>query len=398
MESDSMRNSIQGDLRNMIRNMIRVGISCGAIALASCNAPSASNPATPTSSDLAASPAIANASDRLQVVATTSVLCDLTRQIAAEALAAQSLDLTCLMQPGEDPHIYRTTPADRRAIETADLVLYGGYNFDVGPISVLQATTGDAPKIAVYEVAVPQPLLGSPHSHSHGEDHADTDHDHAGADHDHADEAAGHNEPAPDHADAAQSGAEVPDPHVWHDARNGAAIAQVIGDALTQVDPEQGDRYRQATEAIVTQLQAIHNWIGQQTTTIPTPARQLVTTHDAFRYFATAYDLTVRGTLSGLSTAERPTATELAKLVDRLKADQVPAIFAESTDSNQWIQTLAQDANVAIAPDPLFVEGPGDTNSIAPTYQTMLVANTCAIVAGLGGKCDPATAPSAIDP
>lgn len=388
-------------------------LSCGAIALASCSTapmpPSSAGSAAP-----AAAPTAENRTDRRHVVATTSVICDLTRQIAADALAANALDLTCLMQPGEDPHVYRTTPADRRAIETADLVLYGGYNFDVGPISILEGTTGNPPKIAVYEVAVPQPLLGSPHSHAHGEtSHTEADHAHGDAEppdpgHAHGDPGHTHedpdpNETDPNHAEAGAPGidapgAKIPDPHIWHDARNGAAIAQVIGEALANMDPDQRDHYQRATQAIVAQIQNLHTWIGQQTATIPPPARQLVTTHDAFRYFAAAYGLTVQGTLSGLSTAERPTATELASLVDRLKADQVPAIFAESTDSNQWIQTLAQDANVAIAPDPLFVEGPGDPSSIAPTYQTMLVANTCAIVTGLGGTCKPATAPMATTP
>jgi manganese/iron transport system substrate-binding protein len=81
-----------------------------------------------------------------QVVATTSVICDLTEQIAQDTIA-----LTCLMDPGQDPHTYQAKPSDRQAIDEADLVLYDGYDFAPGLIGLVDASSNSAPKVAVYE-------------------------------------------------------------------------------------------------------------------------------------------------------------------------------------------------------------------------------------------------------
>ncbi len=89
------------------------------------------------------------------VVATTSVLCDLTKQIAQE-----SIDLQCLVDAGVDPHVYQPTPEDRKAIDEAQLILYGGYNFDANLVKLIEATGNSVLKVAVHEIAVPDPLKG----------------------------------------------------------------------------------------------------------------------------------------------------------------------------------------------------------------------------------------------
>jgi manganese/iron transport system substrate-binding protein len=84
-----------------------------------------------------------------QVVATTSMICDLT-----EPIAQDTIELTCLMDPGQDPHTYQAKPSDRRAIGEADLVLYDGYDFAPGLIGLVDASSNSAPKVPVYEAAV----------------------------------------------------------------------------------------------------------------------------------------------------------------------------------------------------------------------------------------------------
>lgn len=87
-----------------------------------------------------------------KVVATTAILCDLTKQIAQDTIA-----LTCLVDGGSDPHTYQPKPADRLAIEQANLILYSGYDFEPSIIKLINATSNQAPKTAVNEIAVPQP-------------------------------------------------------------------------------------------------------------------------------------------------------------------------------------------------------------------------------------------------
>ncbi len=311
--------------------------------------------------------------ESIQVVATTSVLCDLTQQIAQE-----TLDLTCLMDPGQDPHTYQAQPRDRQAIDNADLVLYDGYDASPALISLVQASSNAAPKVAVYEEAVPTPLMGKGHHHDHAEgehDHAEGEHDHAEGEHKHAE------------------GGAVPDPHVWHSAENVAAIARTIGRHLEAVNPAEAERYAQSVADLEAQFMALDEWIKAQVETVPVGQRKLVTAHDAFRYFAKSYGLEVKGALGGLSTREQPSAQALAELVEQVKGSGVPAIFAESTTNPELINTVATSAGVKVADRPLLVEGPGVKGSGAETTQAMLVANTCTIVQALGGTCDPKTAP-----
>ncbi|MBF2000082.1 MAG: zinc ABC transporter substrate-binding protein [Synechococcales cyanobacterium M58_A2018_015] len=332
----------------------------------------------------------ASTAEQPQVVATSTVLCDLTEQIAAD-----TIDLTCLLSPNQDPHVYAATPSDRKAIEDADLVLYGGYNYEPGLIRIIQATTTPAAKVAVFEAAVPKPLLGKEHDHGHdhGEEHDhgdETAHDH---DHDHTHES--ETAANPDAADR-DHGAEadlVPDPHIWHNALNGVAIARVIETNLSQVAPEHAAQYQQNAAALTRQLTNLDDWIKTQVATVPVPKRKLVTTHEALGYFADAYGFTVAGAIKGLSTEEKPSAARLTELADQLKQSQVPAVFIETTTNPKLIETVAREANVTVAETPLFIEGPGGEGTPAPTYQDMLISNTCTIVNALGGRCDSATAP-----
>ena len=327
-----------------------------------------------------------NASDQAamalpRVVATTSVLCDLTQQVAADTVA-----LTCLLQPGQDPHTYQARPSDRQAIEDADLVLYGGYNFAPAVVGLIEASSNSSPKVAVLEAAVPDPLMGR--GHDHGHDHGveeSSDHNTAASQsHDQDGEA---EEESHDHGHG-KAAALVPDPHVWHDAGNNAVIVNIIANHLADINPDQTNFYQNNAAQLSTQFSELDSWIQAQVDTIPSENRRLVTTHDAFRYFAAAYGFDVKGALSGLSTEAKPSASALTTLVDQVKEARVPAIFAETTTNPDLINMVAKDAGAKVSAQPLFVEGPGGLGTASETTQEMLVSNTCTIVNALGGMCD----------
>ncbi|WP_017292964.1 metal ABC transporter solute-binding protein, Zn/Mn family [Geminocystis herdmanii] len=288
------------------------------------------------------------------VVATTSVLCDLTEQVAQD-----TVNLKCLVAPGVDPHVYQPTPDDRQSIENADLVFYGGYNFDPNLIKLIKATSNSNLKIAVHEQAVPNPIMAS--EHHHGEE----DHNH---DHDHGSEE------------------KVPDPHVWHDPKNGVAMIEVITQGLSQLQPDLAEKYQTRSNDIKTELGKIDQWIGVQIATIPPEKRKLVTTHDALGYYVTAYGIDFQGALSGLSTEESPSANTVANLVKDIKKTQVPTIFAESSVNPKLIETVAKEANVQVSTQELYADGLGEKGTEGESYQKMLISNTKAIVEGLGGQ------------
>jgi manganese/iron transport system substrate-binding protein len=317
------------------------------------------NACTITTSPTVSSPSTAATTAKNEslplVVATNSVVCDIARQIAGE-----TINLKCLIEAGTDPHIYQPKPEDRKAIDAAKLVLYGGYDFEPNLIKLIQASSNPAPKIAVNEIAIPKPLISTEgHDHDHKEDQK-----------------------------SAQSAKEA-DPHVWNDAQNGIKIAQTINKNLITLRPDQADIYNKNTTKLVNELGQIDTWIKAQIATIPESSRKLVTTHDALGYYAKAYGIPIEGALNGISTEEQPTPTRVKELVEVIKTSKVPTIFAEVSINPKLINAVAREANVKVSDREIYADGLGAKGSEAETYAGMLIANTKTIVEGLGGKYTP---------
>lgn len=307
--------------------------------LNSCNSSPNSSQSSPTTSVATPSEPTSTAP---KVIATSSVICDLTKEIAGD-----TVDLTCLIKAGSDPHIYEPTPEDRRAIEDAKLILYSGYDFEPSLIKLVESTSNSASKVAVAEVAVPQPEKFE------------------------------------------EDGETVADPHVWHNAQNGIRMVEAIQNNLATLVPEQATFYNQNAQSLTDKLGQIDTWIKSQIATIPPSSRKLITTHDALGYYSKAYGIPVDGALQGISTEEKPTANRIKQLVKTIKDDKVPTIFVEVTINPKLIEAVAQEANVKVSEEELFTDGLGETGSPADTYPKMLIANTTRIVQGLGGKLTP---------
>ena len=330
-----------------------------------------------------ASHAQASAQSNAQVVASYSVLCDLTKQ-----LAETTVDVTCLIDAGEDPHVYNATPADRRAIEDADLVLYGGYDFEPAIIQMVEATDTAAPKVAVSEAAVPEPLEGE--HHDHDDEHGDDEH----GDEEHGDEEHGDEEHGDEHGDEETMEA---DPHVWHDAENGIAMVKEIQAQLSAVSPENAALYETNAAALIAQLEQLDTWIQIQINTVPASGRTLISTHDALGYYGNAYGLEIEPALDSFSTEARPSAAAIRALVEVVEEAGVPSIFVESTSNPGLIEAVARETDIAVSEDPIYADSLGAAGTAAASYQGMLVTNTCTIVEGLGGICDKTTVQATLE-
>jgi manganese/iron transport system substrate-binding protein len=311
------------------------------LTVSGCNTGSTSQNSSPTESASPNNKSTASGKTPV-VVATTDVLCNLVKTIAQE-----TIELKCLVASGTDPHTYALTPADRQAIETANLLLYAGHEFEPTIIKAISATKNIAPKVAVNEVAVPKPLK------------------------------------------MVEDGKTETDPHVWHDAQNGIKIVESLQTNLSKLIPAQASTYATNAQKLTSELGQIDTWIKTQIATIPAGSRKLVTTHDALSYYGKAYGIPVEGALQGLSTAEKPTSTRVKKIVTDIKSSGVTAIFAESTGSSKLLETVANEAKVKVATAPLFADGLGEAGSAGDTYLKMLVSNTKVITEGLGGKFEP---------
>ncbi|PSF38301.1 metal ABC transporter substrate-binding protein [Aphanothece hegewaldii CCALA 016] len=290
------------------------------------------------------------------VIASYSVLCNLT-----ETIAQDTVNLKCLIPPAQDPHTYQPTPSDSKAISEAQLVLYGGYQFEPQIIELVQAANTPTPKIAVSEQAVPKPIMAV-HEHAHEQEQTKEEH---------------------------KEGESEPDPHVWHDVKNVIAMTEIVRSQLATLNPSQAQVYDQNAKAYTEKLQNLDNWVKAQIATIPEQQRTLITTHDALGYYINAYGLTGSEALQGMSTEETPTASRVKELVGTIKQTKVPTLFAEITANNKVIENVAREANVKIADQELYADSLGEKGSPTGTYVGMIENNTCAIVNGLGGKCTP---------
>jgi manganese/iron transport system substrate-binding protein len=274
------------------------------------------------------------------VVSTSTILTDL-----AKAVSEDKVELTGILQPGTDPHVYEPVPADTRALEQADLILYNGYNLEPGLIRLMNSAGTNARKLAVGEAVPPLQLD--------------------------------------------KEGEQVPDPHVWGDAENAVRMVAAIRDALIELTPQERDRFTQNAATLTKELERLNRWIEEQIQTIPPDNRKLITTHDAFQYYGKAYGLPIAGTLIGISTEEQPSAQTVQRLVKSVRATKVPAIFAETTINPALIQTVAQEAGVKLAAKELYSDSIGAPGSGADSYIKMMVANTTTIVEALGGRVKP---------
>jgi manganese/iron transport system substrate-binding protein len=272
-----------------------------------------------------------------QVVATTSVLCDLIKQVAEN-----TVNLTCLISPDRDPYVYQPNSEDRKAIEQANLILYNGYNLEPRLIKIIKATKNSAPKIAVAQLALSRSQQFR------------------------------------------QGGRRIADPHIWHNVKNTISMVEVISNKLKKLEPNNAVTYSDNASEIKNQLLQMDSWIKSRIASIPPKQRKLMTTNNALSYYAKAYGLSL-GTIEGTSTEDKPTATQLKNSVKDIQQAKVPTIFAETTTNPELIQSLAQDAQVKVSERELYADGLGESRSDADTYQKMMIANTRTIVEGLGG-------------
>jgi manganese/iron transport system substrate-binding protein len=282
-----------------------------------------------------------SAGNKPQVVATSTIIADL-----AQGVGGDEIQLTGILKPGTDPHVYEPVPRDSQFLEEADLILYNGYNLEPGLIKLMKAAGGNARQLAVGEVVKPLQL-------------------------------------------EKEKGQTVPDPHVWGDAENAIAMVNAIQDALIKLSPEDKEEFTQKATQLNNELKQLDSWINRQIQTIPANKRKLVTTHDAFQYYGRAYGINIAGTLIGISTEEQPSAQTVQRLVESIKKIGVPAIFAKTTINPALINTVAQEAGIKLAPRQLYSDSIGGKGSEGDSYIKMMEANTRTIVEALGGKYTP---------
>lgn len=273
----------------------------------------------------------------LQVIASTSIIGDVVAQVGGDSIA-----LTTLIAPGQDPHSYEPGAQTLTAVAQADVIFVNGWDLEESLVHNLESIGKDVPIVAISANIEPLPLK---------------DNEHSGA-----------------------------DPHVWFDIQNVVQWTENAAQVLAELDPANAGVYQANAAAYKAQLANLEADVREQLATIPAENRVLVTNHDSFGYFAQAYDFEILGTVApGSSTIAEPSAADLTALIGTMKEHGICTIFTETTVSDSLSQTVAAELDEceAVQVVPLYTGAIGPAGSGAESYIAMFRANVEAIVTGL---------------
>ena len=280
------------------------------------------------------------------VVTTVGMIADV-----AENVGGECVEVTALMGPGVDPHLYKASAGDVRTLQNANLVLYSGYSLEGQLGEVLDGFARRKPVVAVSEAGISEEDLLP-----------------------------------------ASSGAYSYDPHVWMDVTLWSQTMDSIANALGELAPDCADAITENAETYKSQLAALDEWVAASITSIPESRRILVTAHDAFAYYGRAYDIEVEG-IQGISTESEASLRDIRTVADTVAEREVPALFVESSINPRTIEAVLQAVQdrgfEASIGGQLFSDAMGENGTADGTYIGMIYSNTRAITEALGGTVAP---------
>ncbi len=278
--------------------------------------------------------------DKINIVATTTMLTDLSAVIGGERVTVNGL-----MGPGIDPHLYQASAGDVSLMQKADVVVYNGLHLEGKMGEIFENLTGQGSAVICIEDGLDEDKLL-----------------------------------------AWEDDNSVHDPHIWFDVSLWKDAAQTVADGLSKSDPNGKTEYQENLSSYLKELDEADTYIRNRAAELTKEQRVLVTAHDAFQYFGKAYDFEVRG-LQGISTDSEAGTADVSELANFIVERQIKAIFVESSVPPKTIEALqaavrSKGFDVAIGGE-LYSDSLGDEASGAPNYILTVKANIDTIVDAL---------------
>lgn len=304
------------------------------------------------------------ADDRLEIVATTTQLADITRGVVGDAAT-----VTSLLKSGSPAHAFDPGPSALTALASADLLVVSGAGLESWLDDTVEAA-GFAGRLV--DTSEGLDLIVA-------EDDPHEGHDHGGSAEDEADHTAAEGHEGHDHG--------AFDPHVWTDPANAVLQAEAVRDAVAAADPDAD--IDASADAYLAQLRELEEWMRGSIEQVPVEERLVVTTHDTFGYLERAFDVQVVGTvLPSLDDSADASAAHIDELVAEIRESGAPVVFSENAIDPQLAATIAREAGVelrqgedALAADALGLEG-----TPTGTYIGSQIHNTIAMVTAWGAE------------
>ena len=272
------------------------------------------------------------AAEKLPVVATFSILADFVRNIGGDRV-----DVIALVGPDGDTHVYQPKPADAERLGAARLIVVNGLGLEGWIERLIKASNAQAPVVVATQGLKPQQMR--------------------------------------------EEGRIETDPHAWQSIGGAKLYVKNIQDGLIAADPEGESAYRTNANEYLAKLDALEQEVLAEIGKIPPEKRQIITTHDAFGYFGTAYGFRFIAP-EGLSTEAEPSARDIAKIIRQIKAEKIPAVFLENITDQRLIKRIAAETGAKIGGD-LFSDALSPPDGPAATYIDMMRHNVRELSAAL---------------
>jgi zinc/manganese transport system substrate-binding protein len=272
------------------------------------------------------------AAEHPKIVASFSVLGDMIHEIAGDRA-----QVTTLVGPNGDAHVFEPSPADAQRLAEADLVIVNGLGLEPWMDRLIRST-GYKGAVAVASEGVVSRTMS-------------------------------------------EEGATVTDPHAWQDLRNGQIYVRNIAAALAKVDPDNAKTYDANAMRYANQLAELDKWVRTQIDMVPQSKRKVITSHDAFGYFGAAYGVEFLAPV-GISTEAEPTARQLAGLIDQIKREHINTLFIENITDPRLVETIGRESGAQMGGE-LFSDALSDPSGPAPNYVSMFKNNVPKLVDGM---------------
>ncbi|MBA2400281.1 MAG: metal ABC transporter substrate-binding protein [Bradyrhizobium sp.] len=277
---------------------------------------------------LIATAAPVGAQERLKAVASFSILGDFVRNVGGT-----SVSVTTLVGPDSDAHVYSPTPSDAKKLADARLIFINGLGFE-GWLPRLVKSANSKAAIVTATSGIAPLKLGS-----------------------------------------------AADPHAWQSLANAKVYVGNIRDALVTADPASAQAFRGNAEAYLVKLDALDREVREAIAGIPEGRRKLITNHDAFGYFATAYGLEFIAPV-GVSTEAEPSARDIAAIITQIKRAKIPAVFLENVSDPRLIRRISAETGAKVG-GTLYSDSLTGEKGDAPTYIDMVRHNIKALTSAL---------------
>ena len=276
---------------------------------------------------------------KLKVVATFSILGDFARNVGGDLV-----DVIILVGPNGDIHVFAPTAADAEAFRNARLVIVNGLGLEGWLPRLVKSSGSNATTVVATRGIAPRKT------------------------------AAGE-------ILSRDRGAGALDPHAWQSVVNAEIYVANIRDGLVATDPANAATYRANASAYLARLEALDRDVRETVARIPARRRRVISTHDAFGYFAAAYDITFVAP-QGVSTETEPSAGDIATIITQIKKEKIPAVFLENVSDPRLMRQIASETGAAIG-GTLYSDSLTKENGEAPSYIEMVRHNIRTIASAL---------------